>query len=267
MLLPIIEEEKPKKKQKYKPKPKRAKIRKAKPIVVKTPRDPNDPIRYVPPKKKDSNARTFPPITSKEMLIKTRKETNALNKQRSKSMETRIAKILGGRRVPMSGAASAYKGDVEVTFNNNPRGYIVECKLSAQLKNALQPVIRIDFAWFPKLAEEAKNMNKVFGIFINHYKDYTDDYVWIRHGIVIKLINQYEVLFSTELDKLSKVPPIDLRYKLDGIQLRTGIEMLRTRIEQDMVTIDSCSGVNYTLPDATYLVIKISLFREIMKGL
>ena len=79
-------------------------------------------------------ATKYPPLTSENELKRTIKQQNALNRSRSKSMENRVAKVLGGRRVLMSGAAAAYKGDVEVRFKNNPSGYIVECKVGKSAK-------------------------------------------------------------------------------------------------------------------------------------
>jgi hypothetical protein len=84
-----------------------------------------------------------PPLTKMgeaglDELKTIRADTARLNKQRANSMERWVAKYFGeyGNRVPMSGSAGAWKGDVLVELKNNPGKIVLECKLSAVFNNA-----------------------------------------------------------------------------------------------------------------------------------
>lgn len=201
----------------------------------------------------------IPPVTSERTLHEVRKQTNATNKARSKAMENRIAKMLSGRRIPMSGAAAAFKGDVEVLFENYPGKYIVECKLSAQKDTSTkEPFIPIKLEWFPKLAEEASNMNAKFGILIIHYKDFSDDYVFIKRGIVQKLITQYNSPYANVLRTLLEITNvIDMRFHKTGIA-KTGHNLLKKDIETQMIQYNGFHGVRVLTVDDEYLVIHLS---------
>ncbi len=204
----------------------------------------------------------YPPLTSSSALERTRKEQNALNRARSKSMENRVAKVLGGRRVLMSGAAAAYKGDVEVRFDNYPSGYIVECKLSAQSKEA-EPNIKLQFYWFPKMHEEAKHMGSKFSVLIVNFLGNTRDYVFVRQDIVDMLINRYHTPYADTLYKLSRdTNLLDLRTNKSGKTL-IGYTLSRSQIETGMKAVDGMSGVRVLVPDGEYLILHIDVWAKL----
>lgn len=201
-------------------------------------------------------ATKYPPLTSENQLQKTRKEQNALNRARSKSMENRVAKVLGGRRVLMSGAAAAYKGDVEVRFDNFPSGYIVECKLSAQTKDK-DAYILLHFAWFPKMQEEAKNMGSKFAVLIVNFLGSTRDYVFVRKDIVEKIIHKYDSPYAPQLTRLlNETELIDIRTTKGGKPLKAST-LHRSAMEASMKKVDGIAGVRYIVPDGEYLVLHI----------
>lgn len=198
----------------------------------------------------------YAPLTSERQLEKTVKERNALNKARSKAMERRIAKVLRGRRVPMSGAAAQYKGDVEIPFENFPGKYIIECKLTAQMKGS-EPVMRLQFSWFPKLHEEATSMNAKFGIFIMHFHGNNNDYVFVRLDIVDKLIRFYRSPYGLTLQQLLAVSArLDWRTDLKG-KPRSSYSLQRRELEVNMINVNGMRGVRALLPDAEYLILQL----------
>lgn len=205
----------------------------------------------------------YPPLTSVDALTKTRKEQNALNRSRSKSMENRVAKVLGGRRVLLSGAAAAYKGDVEVRFNNYPSGYIVECKLSAQSKE-LEPHIKLQFYWFPKMHAEAKNMGSKFSVLIVNFLGNTRDYVFIRNDVAKMLISRYHTPYADVLTRLlTETLVLDLRTNKSGKPL-IGATLKRSLMESNMLTIGGMSGVRMLVPDGEYLIIHIDIWSKMV---
>lgn len=131
------------------------------------------------------------PITSPqaaEQLKEERRERNRLNRQRAKTMERRIAKLLGGDRTPQSGAGNS-KGDVTVMFANRPGRFVIECKLT-ELLDRDGPSITISKAWLNKIHQEAEQMNAVFGILIYRYHGRPDDFVLIRSKDMRKVIKR-----------------------------------------------------------------------------
>lgn len=233
------------------------------------PRKRNKMIRRkVKPKKKikavDVARNNIKPLTSKNELQRSRKEQNALNRSRSKAMENRVAKVLHGRRVLLSGAASAYKGDVEVRFENYPGGYIVECKLSSMVLNK-EPLIYMIFEWFPKIHEEAKNMNAKFGIVVINFLGNTRDYVFIRKDIVDLLIHRYHSPYGDALYTLfTTAPVIDISHTKTG-KIKGMCQVFRKDLESNMTTVDSISGMRLIVPDGEYLVLHIDTFARITK--
>lgn len=206
----------------------------------------------------------YPPLTSEAERVKTRKQQNALNRARSKSMENRVAKVLGGRRVLMSGAAAAYKGDVEVIFKNNPSGYIVECKLSAQSKEN-EPYINIQFKWLPKMHQEAINMGVRFCILIINFLGNTRDYVFVREDIVQKVIHKYESPFNDILTAMwEESNTLDLRTTKTG-KKKVGHSLDRSVLENSMKTIKGMKATRLIMPDGVYLVMHIDAWALITK--
>ena len=222
------------------------------------PKKPKVYIRKKVPKK-------APPLTSNRTLTLERKKINLLNKARSKQMENRIAKTLSGRRIPMSGAAAAFKGDVEVLFENYPGKYIVECKLSSQkARTTREPFIPIRLDWFPKITLEASNMNAKFGIIIMHYQDFGNDYVFVKRSIVSQLITKYESPYADILEGLLSLSSvIDMRYTQAG-KARTGYDLQRKDIELAMIQVKGFGGIRVITPDDEYLVIHLSTWRVVV---
>lgn len=208
--------------------------------------------------------KSFPPLTSEEALIKGRelRRITILNKTRSKNMERDVAKILGGRRIPMSGAAAAFKGDVEVLFKNNPGKYIVECKMSAQLNDkANTPQIRINFEWLTKLRIEVEQMNAKFGVLIVHFKGHSNDYVFIRREDIQLLIERYQ---KTYLLPLITLAGMDVRTNMKGITRRgysANKKMLDTHLHNPL------KAIKFILPDTEYIIMYLQDFREIVEDL
>ena len=64
-----------------------------------------------------------------------------------KKLEQKVAKKLGGRRIPCSGVSRDFKGDV-ITDR-----FLIECKYGEQIPKKI-----ID--WWNKIEKEAKKMNK-----------------------------------------------------------------------------------------------------------
>jgi|SRR5215216_1206290 len=208
--------------------------------------------------------RKNPPLTSAKTLNLERKKTNALNKSRATQMENRVAKVLKGRRIPMSGAAAQFKGDVEVLFENYPGKYIIECKLSAQTKpTTKEPMIPIRLDWFPKITSQASDMNAKFGVLIVHYKDHGNDYVFVKRTIVTKLMTQYESPYTDILEGLMKLTPvIDMRFTQAG-KPRAGYDLQRKDIETAMTHVQGFAGVRALLPDDEYLIMHLSTWRVV----
>lgn len=106
----------------------------------------------------------------------TKKEQARINKNRGKAMEHRIAKLLKGNRVMMSGAGSI-KGDCIIPFDEH-RTYYVECKLTARKDG--RTLFTIPHEWFYKIDRESYAMRSVFGILVIHWHNLKEDWVFIR---------------------------------------------------------------------------------------
>jgi len=204
------------------------------------------------------------PLTSEIQLENEVAKRNALNKQRAKAMERRVARYLKGSRIPMSGAMAQYKGDVTIPFVNNPGGYLIECKLSAQAPKGI-PQIRLFYSWFPKIHSEAKSMPMMkFGIVIIHYHQKSDDYVFIRRDIVEKLITKYESVFAKELAVLLDASLLDC--SLSNKSFAATYNLRKRLLDTRMIEANGLKGMRILLPDSEYLVMYISGFRTVMEG-
>ncbi len=204
------------------------------------------------------------PLTSEQQLKKTITERNAKNRARSKAMEHRIAQILRGRRVPMSGAAAKYKGDVEIPFVNYPGAYIIECKLSAQRNVLDEPKMPIDFAWFPKIQIEARNMNAKFGVLIIHFHGNNNDYVFVRKDVLEKIIYKYETPYADILLRAFDIKNVfDIRYLSNG-KPRLRYDLTRNDIENRMIDLGGIYCARFILPDDEYFIVNLTTFRDIL---
>lgn len=121
---------------------------------------------------------------------------NNLNKARSRSMEQRIAKLLGFRRVPFSGAGGV-KGD---NIGSTSFGMcILECKMSAGWYKPLEcESITLAFAWLKKLDDEVRLMKARFGALVFHYHNVRADYVLMRADWFEKINPDYGI-FNAEI--------------------------------------------------------------------
>lgn len=200
-----------------------------------------------------------PPLTSEEQLKEIITARNALNKQRAKSMERRIAKVLRGRRVPMSGAMAKYKGDVEIPFVNNPGMYIIECKLSAHVDNGKRK-LRISFDWLTKIRDEAKAMGAKFGVLIIHYHNTDTDYVFIHHNVITMIISRYESVFNRAMQRLVETAPkVDIRFTKGGKAL-AAYQLEKDTIDNNLIDVEGLKAMTVIVPDGQYLVMPIDSF-------
>lgn len=106
------------------------------------------------------------------------------NKDRSRRMEQRVAKAIGGNRVPMSGAGSI-KGDCIVS---TPVGLVaVECKYTAAVA-ANEPTMTVMKTWFPKLESDVQAVGAAFGILVIHYHNISTDFVFIPERVAHRFL-------------------------------------------------------------------------------
>lgn len=84
----------------------------------------------------------------------------------SNKQEKRIAELLGGNKVPNSGATDFRKGDVST------QDFLIECKTSAKPKKS----VSIKKEWLEKNKEESFVMNKQYSILAFDFGD-GEDYV------------------------------------------------------------------------------------------
>lgn len=213
----------------------------------------------------------FPPLTSKQQYTNQRKSGSSRNKDRAKDMERAYAKYLSGERTPLSGALKAYKGDVIVEFQHNPGKLLIECKMSAQIRETTKTSvkqIRIYFSWFPKMHEEAKSTRARFAVLATHYlnTEYAFDLVFINEqDVKTLLINQYAVEQSQILAHLlQSAPAIDMRVTKQG-KPRTGYNLLDTEII--MENYQGVRGMRAITPYGTYLVMYLRDFRDVLTQL
>lgn len=121
------------------------------------------------------------------------------NKDRSRRMEQRIAKLLGGNRVPMSGAGSI-KGDCIVS---TPIGMVsVECKYSAGTRNN-EPHMIVNKHWFIKLEEDVKALRAAFGILVFHYHNVSHDYVFVPERVAHRFLDTTDIATVEDTDRVA----------------------------------------------------------------
>lgn len=203
---------------------------------------------------------------SEQQLARTRKEINATNRRRAKAMERRVAKFLNGLRIPMSGAAAKFKGDVTVDFVNNPGKYIVECKLSDAISINKHPQIVIRLDWFTKIQQEAAAMRAKFGILVIHYHGDKSDYVFLRSDHLDWMYTKSDRAYVIDAIIAARLIPFDImRFSSGKLRSLYGLEDRDIhRILQDF------HGFNVgavSTPDGTYYVMELRQFRDLMEGI
>lgn len=177
--------------------------------------------------------------------LETIRAINAKNRRRSKEMERRVMKELGGNRVPMSGAGMI-KGDGQVF---NPRiGYIlVECKLSAGINKYGQQKIVVYYKWLEKIELERSIMNARMPILVIHHLDAKQDYVILHY-------NYYERYLQTYVHDR---PPLVINTGTKGTWAA-----MRHKLE-----VDLADYTNYILlesRDNNYIVLTLEYFKELI---
>jgi len=124
------------------------------------------------------------------------RKRNALNKQRSRSMETAVARILGGKRVPFSGAGSI-KGDIIV------KGGLIECKMSAAYDSHLNdPFIILSFSWLTKIKEEAvlmRSLGITFSALVFHFHNVKGYGVLIDTDSLLTICHNFGELYPARI--------------------------------------------------------------------
>lgn len=199
-----------------------------------------------------------------------RKKINELNKSRAKAMERKIAEYFGegGKRVPMSGAAGTWKGDVIVEFQNHPGKMLVECKLSAAYHNtADSPTLKLDFKWFPKIVEEVEITRATFGVLITHYHKTKDFYVFIRPQDLELLITKYQIEDqSLVLDMLAGPVVKDWSFTKGGKPL-SAYNLTSKEAESILQTFSLYRAARVTTPMGDYIMLPLRDFRELIREL
>lgn len=194
-------------------------------------------------------------LTSERELNKAKKTIQATNKQRSKAMERRVAKYLGGTRTPMSGALANWKGDCEIPFYchllDTMLSYIIECKLSSKVDSNANPKMMLDFKWFEKIRKEAETSSALFGIVVIHFHNHPIDYVFMRvddlrwvenHGIIVP-------------------DPLDWRYKTNN-----GLRRIYSVTKRDMESLTRDTYSSVLLQDGQYLIMTLPQWKELAHG-
>jgi hypothetical protein len=209
-------------------------------------------------------------LTSETLLATERVRINNLNRQRSRSMETRIAKYLKGTRQPMSGAIGRLKGDCEIPLDDR-RTFYVECKLSSQFKHAKFHSIRMDHKWFIKMHVEARSMKSVFAIMVVHYHLQRDDYVFIRINDFMRVVYpcQSEELQKTLNALITDAIVIDSTVNKAGGNIKT-FNLLKRDLDLCMITKDNMVMTRFIQHGESqkeeYLIFRISDFRDMIES-
>ncbi len=187
-----------------------------------------------------------------EQLYLKRKRINKRNKDRSRAMETRIAHLLDGSRVPSSGAG-ALKGDVVAP---SPLGdFLVECKLSQREdRNGIQH-FTLELPWLTKIRKEARESKprRAFGVVVFRYHD-------VRRG-------DYAVMYLTDLLRLP-------RQSFTQRPEHT-VDVQKKSLDFALPTLDSAWRASYTdamnpseaiclWSDDMYVIMRFDAFQELV---
>jgi len=101
-----------------------------------------------------------------------------------KAFERKVAKILGGKRIPSSGAAPGFKGDVEHPL------FFIECKWGKHIPKTI-------IEWYLKAKEQAKKESKI-PIVVMKPKGKHEEYVVISLTDFAKLFSIVLAAFDDE---------------------------------------------------------------------
>lgn len=168
---------------------------------------------------------------------------NNLNKSRSRSMEQRIAKLLGFHRVPFSGAGGVKGDDIGGTKFGM---CILECKLSAGWYAPMEcESITLAFAVLKKLEDEVRLMRARFGALVFHYHNVRADYVLMRADWFEMINPEYHLLTGLSWDAATKT--------------------FRLPIKQVNACLDVWPWFFMTHGTDTYAAMNITLFAALLK--
>jgi hypothetical protein len=163
-------------------------------------------------------------------------------------MELRIAKLLGGHRVPMSGAGSI-KGDCVVNTDKCGQIYI-ECKYSAGKDQRGNPRIRLDFRWLDKMAQDARYMRSKFAVLIFRFHDTRlSDYVIMP----LEVFTTYD-----NIDRLDGTAVFDMSGKNGWTIIKPDLDRLfEANSRRENIFILRCGMGNF-------VVTTLDIFKEII---
>ncbi len=163
-------------------------------------------------------------------------------------MELRIAKLLKGRRVPMSGAGQI-KGDCQVITDIGE--IYIECKYSAGIdSNGRGPMIRINFRWFTKMQHDVDIMGSRFGAIIFRYHD--------------TRLSDYVILPIDVFEKYDDVRRLDGVFAFDTGE-KSGLTLFKKYL--DAAFLANPRGENICLLNCKhgiYVMMTIDIFQEMI---
>lgn len=167
-------------------------------------------------------------------------------------MERRVMKLLGGNRVPMSGAGTL-KGDGFVYRSFGL--FLVECKLSAAVHGKTgEARIVIDTRWLTKIASEAKSMRAKFGALVAHLHGDWHDYVIISK-------EKYQRYFPDTLPD----EPVHVFTALRVVVAftRSKLDLIR---DKEYARLDAKIGTFYVIHIQRFLELLDSMYLEELEG-
>lgn len=201
------------------------------------------------------------PLTSVYELQKTRKEINALNRDRAKRMERRVAGFLRGQRTILSGAWSGQKGDCTVPLISGGN-YLVECKLSANESKGESRII-LSLEWFDKTLKDARSMNARFGVLVIHYHGKSEDYVFVP-GNAMRYIATYSV-HGRIIDLVREdILPRDISIIND--RKRSVYGLYQKDLEAQFIDVKGIKVAAFILPSGIWYCFYLSQYRDLLEG-
>jgi hypothetical protein len=137
---------------------------------------------------------------------KTRREQNARNRDFGKETERRVAKKVGGERIPMSGAIKQgnfnLTGDVRVrdALNNNMMKLEIKASSSISAKGEKQINIKLD--WLKQMVQEAREAHEI-GALTFHFKGESEEWYIFTEKDILDLIELAKLgcLYEATIEK------------------------------------------------------------------
>ena len=121
-------------------------------------------------------------------------ERNRRNRGFGKGVERAVANILGGQRVPLSGAVKGREwtllGDVHVKNGRGENVAVVECKGTSGITPKGEKTFVLKKSVLDQAQQEAESMDAVGAVWVHwrgaNYRQ--DDYVILPSGVFIELV-------------------------------------------------------------------------------